>query len=167
MVTYNRVNVARGNDLWPDGTKPYTWTNVDFALVRFRGIYLGAISQWIATLLFWIMSLKISYLCVSTTAATHDCPLLQTKAEAQTYFLLEKSGFLPTLPCMPGCTRAEEDTSQLPGAVEETIPNDDVTRIDTPVLSPLKQRSEANGSNRTSCIWNEEISLTINQHWFR
>ena len=39
-----------------------TWTNVDFKLVRFCGIHMRAISQWLAKLLFCIMNLKIIFL---------------------------------------------------------------------------------------------------------
>ena len=35
-----------------------TWTNVNFSLIRFWGIHLGAITQQVSQLLFCIMSLK-------------------------------------------------------------------------------------------------------------
>ena len=36
-----------------------TWTNVNFSFVRFCGIHLRAISQWVSKLLFYIMSLNV------------------------------------------------------------------------------------------------------------
>ena len=35
-----------------------TWVNVDFLLVRFCGMHMGAISQWLSKLLFCIMKIE-------------------------------------------------------------------------------------------------------------
>ena len=59
LVTQIWVNIGSGNGLVSDGTKPFTWTNLNLSLMRFYGIHIRAISRWVAKLLFCIKSLKI------------------------------------------------------------------------------------------------------------
>ena len=50
MVTQIWVNIGSGNGLVPDGTKPLP--EPILTLVRFYGIHIREISQWVAKLLF-------------------------------------------------------------------------------------------------------------------
>ena len=54
-----------------------TWTNLYFSLVRFCGIHLGAISQWVPKLLFSLMHLQIHTFILSFFKITATSPRYQ------------------------------------------------------------------------------------------
>ena len=58
MATRNWVNIGSGNGLLPDGTKPYLAQCWLISLMTFSGISLRAISQQVAKLQFYEISIK-------------------------------------------------------------------------------------------------------------
>ena len=48
-----------GHQLLPDCTKPFTWANIDFPLVRLCAIHIKAITQWLPKPLLCTVSFKI------------------------------------------------------------------------------------------------------------
>ena len=66
IVTKIWVNISSDNGLLPDGTKPFTWTNIDISLVRFCHIHLRAILHRVPEPLFCIMSLKNTLLILQS-----------------------------------------------------------------------------------------------------
>ena len=59
MVTEIWISIGSGIGLLPNGTQTINWTNVDFLLMRYCGIYLRAISQEMLKISFLEMSVKI------------------------------------------------------------------------------------------------------------
>ena len=62
MATKIWVNIGSGNGLLPDGTKPFTWTNVDWSSVKSSDIHIRAISQEMPQPSIPKISFKITYL---------------------------------------------------------------------------------------------------------
>ena len=69
------------------GVPPLNWTNVDFILVRFCGIHLKAISQWVSILLFCIIGFEVSLAALNIQCLAYD----QNKSTCyQSFFFTKK-----------------------------------------------------------------------------